>query len=244
MPIAYLEWRSFKFAEEEKLLQWGANLAKYQVSPIMVKKVARGRVKFEPGCVVAGSVDLVKHALRAHGKELPVENSYPECLKPLLFRHVQKLSTLREAKALLDKGRELFIKPVAVKRFTGFVTMDSYDPRFNGASASAPCWISEPVEFVSEWRAYIVDGAIQQVCFAPGSGDESRKPNIPTMHDAVKAMTAAGAPIGYALDFGVLSNGLTALVEMNDGYSLGAYENLDADVYWELISKRWLEMVA
>lgn len=242
VTIAYLEWRGFKFAEEERLLQQAAACRRLAVHPVMVKKVARGHVDFMPGSLVAGGVDLIKHALRLHGKELPVENSYPEALRHLLYRDVEKVRSLREAKAMLDEGRTLFIKPVKVKRFTGFVTCDSYDPRFNGASMVDPVWISQPVKFVTEWRAYIAHGRLLDVVHVPGGGDANIKPDMETMVDAVRRMTEAGAPAGYALDFGVLSTGETALVEMNDGYSLGAYKGIDSFDYWTVIAARWKEM--
>lgn len=244
VSMAYLEWRGFKFSDEERLLQLAAQRLNVPVYPVMSKKVLRGHVKFLPGSVVAGSIDLVKHALRQHGKELPPENSYPECLSHLLYRKVEKVRSLREVKAMLDAGRTLFVKPVAVKRFTGFVTCDSYDPRFSGASNTAPVWISEVVKFVSEWRAYIANGKLLIIGFADHGGDQQTLPDVAVIVDAVERMTKAGAPAGYALDFGVLSTGETALIEMNDGYSLGVYGGMPCDDYWTVISERWKELTA
>ncbi|MGM7644396.1 ATP-grasp domain-containing protein [Nocardia sp. JW2] len=44
------------------------------------------------------------------------------------------------------------------------------------------------------------------------------------------------------MDFGVLANGDTALVEVNDGYALGAYR-IAADHYTELVMARWRELL-
>lgn len=47
---------------------------------------------------------------------------------------------------------------------------------------------------------------------------------------------------GYGLDLGGLDDGRTALVEWNDGFSLGN-DGLDADAYTGLILARWCELV-
>ena len=48
-------------------------------------------------------------------------------------------------------------------------------------------------------------------------------------------------PAGCALDFGVTDKRTTILVEMNDGYSLGAY-GLAPVLYARLLAARWAEM--
>eukprot|EP00579_Thalassiosira_antarctica_P022868 CAMPEP_0201988538 /NCGR_PEP_ID=MMETSP0904-20121228/92384_1 /ASSEMBLY_ACC=CAM_ASM_000553 /TAXON_ID=420261 /ORGANISM="Thalassiosira antarctica, Strain CCMP982" /LENGTH=175 /DNA_ID=CAMNT_0048542717 /DNA_START=389 /DNA_END=918 /DNA_ORIENTATION=- len=46
----------------------------------------------------------------------------------------------------------------------------------------------------------------------------------------------------YAADFGVLNNGETAMVELNDGYSLSAHD-MDATTYSDLLIARWEEVM-
>lgn len=56
--------------------------------------------------------------------------------------------------------------------------------------------------------------------------------------------TATGlAKRGYGIDFGVLDDGRTALVELNDGYALGNY-GLAAEAYLALCIARWEQLVA
>jgi hypothetical protein len=63
------------------------------------------------------------------------------------------------------------------------------------------------------------------------------------VRDAVAAYQSSGvAPAGYGIDFGVLSTGETALVEVNEGYGLGSY-GLDDAAYADLIIARWCELV-
>lgn len=64
------------------------------------------------------------------------------------------------------------------------------------------------------------------------------------MQAAVDAYARSGhAPGAYAIDFGVLTTGATALVEANDGYALGAYA-IAADAYADLLLRRWQELLA
>ena len=60
---------------------------------------------------------------------------------------------------------------------------------------------------------------------------------------AIRSLESAGeSTAGYALDFGVLADGRTALVEWNDGFSLGSY-GLEGGLYTELILARWCELI-
>jgi hypothetical protein len=49
------------------------------------------------------------------------------------------------------------------------------------------------------------------------------------------------APWAYCLDVGVLDTGETALVEMNDAFSIGMYEGMEA-CYPDLLTTRWQEL--
>jgi hypothetical protein len=59
----------------------------------------------------------------------------------------------------------------------------------------------------------------------------------------VDTWTASGqAASAYAIDFGVPRDGRTALLEVNDGYSLGTY-GCPLDVSVELLMRRWMELM-
>ncbi|MBA9846830.1 ATP-grasp domain-containing protein [Ralstonia pickettii] len=209
-------------------------------------QVERGRVSLGQGCVAVGSVPFVKFALRQLGVELPDHTPYPSCLEHFLYRKVKRLTSLREARDLVASGKRLFIKPAdGWKRFTGFVAEFADDPRFNGQSKSRPVWISNPVRFASEWRAYVADGELLELRFADLGGDRTIQPDGGLIRDAVGALTVEGrAPAGYVIDFGVLDTGETALIEMNDGFSFGAYDGVSPETYWKVVVLRWQELTA
>ena len=231
---------------EEAMMAALAELRGIPVVKGSEKQVERRRVRLGPGFVAVGSVPFVKHALRQLGKALPAHTPYPPILGHLLHRQVRKLSSLNEARALLAAGNRLFIKPAdGWKRFTGFVAEFRDDIRFNGASGARPVWVSNPVRFVSEWRAYVVDGEIRDFRFADNGGDRSALPSIILVQEAVSLLASAGAaPAGFVIDFGVLETGETALIEMNDGFSFGAYDGLPAETLWDVTVKRWQELTA
>jgi hypothetical protein len=209
------------------------------------KQVERGKVLLHKDTVAVGSVPFVKYALRQLGKTLPEHVPYPTVLKAMLHRKVKRLPTLREAKSLLSKGQRFFIKPAdGWKRFTGFVAEFNDDYRFNGVSGSMPVWISEPVNFVSEWRVYVVDGKVLDIRFVDHGGNRNVEPDHATIQNAVAILSASGAPpAGYVIDFGVLDSGETALIEMNDGFSFGAYDGVSAETYWAVTVSRWQQLV-
>jgi hypothetical protein len=73
-------------------------------------------------------------------------------------------------------------------------------------------------------------------------GDPAILPDDEVVSELVRTLNTSGqATAGYGLDLGVLSSGQTALVERNDGFSLGSY-GLDPTLYTELILARWCEL--
>lgn len=62
---------------------------------------------------------------------------------------------------------------------------------------------------------------------------------IPVLEAALRQLAARG----YGIDFGVLADGRTALVEVNDGYGLGNY-GLAKETYLDLCVARWQELTA
>ena len=67
--------------------------------------------------------------------------------------------------------------------------------------------------------------------------------DVPVVLGALAQLGSGESTAGYGVDFGVLSMGETALVEWNDGFSLGAY-GLDKALYTELTVARWNELTA
>ncbi|MBZ0117270.1 MAG: ATP-grasp domain-containing protein [Sandaracinaceae bacterium] len=205
------------------------------------KRLQRRQLALGTGTLVCGDIPTVESALSQLGAVVPDPHDYPEELHPYLRRRVWR-STVGRVLADACDGvvRPFFVKPAArLKRFTGLVIESSADAAaLHGVSRAMPVWCAERVRFVSEHRVFVVRGAIVGV--RPYEGD------APIDLDVVRgaiALYEPGAPRGYGIDFGVLDDGATALVEVNDGYGLGSY-GLDPDVYAELVVARWEELQA
>lgn len=206
------------------------------------KHLLRRRVAFAPETLVAGEIPVVLAALNQLGIEPPAPNDYPDCLTPFLKRRVWTSDVRRIKQRLYDVAAPCFIKPRGrLKRFTGRVFESWHDLAFlSGAGNDTEVYCSEIVEWTSEHRVYVAGGRILGI--GHYSGNPEVLPDMNVVNDAVATLEASGqAPAGYGIDFGVLAGGETALVELNDGFSLGSY-GLDDDAYAEVIMARWLQL--
>jgi len=90
-------------------------------------------------------------------------------------------------------------------------------------------FISDIVNFKSEYRYYIINKNIRGMCHYSGMK------LIPDINIVNKMVEHMGNKLGgsYILDVGILSTGETALVEVNIGFSFGNYgidDNLCIDL--------------
>jgi ATP-grasp domain, R2K clade family 2 len=109
-----------------------------------------------------------------------------------------------------------------------------------GASRITPIFCAEVVDWVSEYRCYVIRGEI--VGIRHYGGNPAVGVDEAVIARAIRNLESAGeSTAGYALDFGVLADGRIALVEWNDGFSLGSY-GLESGLYADLILARWLEL--
>ena len=187
----------------------------------------------KPEDVVVGGDVIIWHALNQLGINLE-HFDYPPELAGFLGRKIKKVK-------LKDVNKEtlpVFIKPVEEKAATGLVVKSMGDlEQFEIKEPEAEVYCSEVVNFVSEWRCFLLYGQIVGIKFY--FGDSNIEADTDTIHAAVEAYP--NMPAGCAFDFGVTDDGRTLLVEMNDGYSLGVY-GLEDELYARLLSARWAEM--
>ena len=141
---------------------------------------------------------------------------------------------------LLDRRKwPVFVKPVKDKVFVGFLLRREKDiPRLREAKSDEPVLCSEPVEFVTEWRAFVRYGRVFDV--RPYRGDWRYHYDSDVIDQTVRDYSTA--PAGYAMDFDLTEDGRTLLVEINDGFALGCY-GADPIQYAKLLSARWCELV-
>lgn len=241
-----IEKRNSRLGNEERLLALHAMELDIPVVTTFEKTVARGHFKFHSDDLVAGSVGFMHHAMRCFKIQAIHNQPYPEVLGDMMHRKVLPIHSMYALrKYFIQGGRPVFVKPLQTKKFTGFVADNIGDPRFNGAGNQTELIVTEVVEFADEWRVYVANGKIMKVAATPGPRKTGMWPLWDVLNDTVQRLNAAAteyAPTAYSLDIGVLSTGHLALVEINDGYSLGAYDNISARDYWDVIAARWAQL--
>ena len=204
------------------------------------------------GALPVGSVEFIQAAMRVRGLVLPEWNCYPPELSNHLHRRVWR-STVAQAVS----GPRVFVKPLALKCFTGFVypgvgaTLSGDDDledyqALMALPPDAAVWLSEPVMWVSEYRYYIApDESGKQHILGCARYDQHGEDNASTpASDVVRTcieLLPSDQP--YALDIGVLSTGQTAIVELNDSWAIGLYERaLKPREYLCFLSHRWINL--
>lgn len=195
------------------------------------------------GAMSVGSVEFVRAAMALAGITEPLNISYP----PYCHRYLHR--ELKQLKAGQVLGR-WFVKPLTTKTFTGFVfdTMEypadlsDHDQEqhrsFMALPEDALVWVSEPVKWVSEWRYYVAHSTVIGQCRYDAYGaDEEPSPDISVVENCVRDLSIKHP---YAIDFGVLSTGETALVEVNDAWAIGLYgDALSPRDYLAFLRSRW-----
>lgn len=190
-----------------------------------------------PEDLIVGYVDDFRAVLSQLSLPVPAEVNYPAELQSFMGRNIwpSTINTIANA----PNQWNVFVKPMhSSKKFTGRLVRGMNDLIGCGdQQEDTQVWCSEPVNFVSEWRCFVRYGQILDV--RPYRGDWRQHFDYRIIEQAVKAYE--NAPKGCALDFGLTDKGQTLLVEVNDGYSLGAY-GLISVMYAKLLSARWAEL--
>lgn len=132
----------------------------------------------------------------------------------------------------------LFVKSIEAKRIPGTVIRSAKDLIGCGCSGyNTPVICSDVLNFKAEWRCFVRYGKLLDV--RQYRGEWGMAPDMETILSALASYTTA--PAGYAIDFGLTDKGVTALVEVNEGYSLGNY-GMQHNLYAQLLSARWAEL--
>ena len=189
--------------------------------------------------IVVGGVGFVRRGLKRLGLEMPKIDSIPESIMEYAGRAVWH-STMGELRRRVNTGEVIFAKPRPdrLKAFNGRL-YSSFKDLISTANVSddEPVECSEPLEILSEQRCYVLYG--DPIGLRHYAGDPLALPLSDTIRKAVKSYT--DGPMGYAMDFGVTADGRTVVIEVNDGYAIGAY-GLHPVNYAKIIQARWSEM--
>lgn len=139
-----------------------------------------------------------------------------------------------------ENPRPVFIKPLNEhKLFTGKVIYSYADLiSLAGLPNETKILQSDVLNIVSEYRCFVNRRGL--LGCKNYTGDFTKLPNFDMVYSAIKDYNEQ--PISYSLDFGITDKGVTHLIEINDGFALGAY-GLNPIYYCKFIRDRWHEII-
>lgn len=242
MNIIIEHGSGYKLNKEEKLVVDTLLTQEIPFTIASLSQVQRKRIDTTNAYLVVGSIPFMKAAF-LHNNIVYRDNCYPAELKAFLNRSI-KNSTVKDAKRYVETKGEIFIKPSSrTKRFTGFVLSEPHDFRLSGIPLNENIWMSEPVEWLSEWRFYVINHEIAYCSYC--CGNQHLKPKLEIVKKAIEIISMQNqSPCSYAIDFGVMNGDITSLIELNDGFSIGAYNNIPGELYVKLLTTRWQQLIS
>lgn len=201
-----------------------------------------GFASLEPdqGSMIVAEIPFMLAAFQKAGVKYSPLPYIPDELHSFAKRRIWK-STLGEARDSVVSGQSLFVKPLegTPRYFKGQVLRVFRDLiKTSNCPSETLLWCSEIVDFVSEYRVFIQEGKF--VGIQHYFGDFRRFVNWSTIDSIFEIYKRQ--PAGFAMDFGVTSDGQTLIVEQNDGFSLGSY-GLHHVTYAKLLVTRWKQIL-
>lgn len=183
--------------------------------------------------IIVGSVEVCKQWLYNAGYDIPTPiplNTFYNFLgRDTFVCDIDAIDTF-----------PIFIKPyLDIKAFTGFIAYDKFDIELFSNTYTGPVQAQTVVDIVSEYRAYITNNKLLSVKHY--SGDPLIFPDAQVLRECLKLGAANLDRHSYTLDFGVLADGSTILIEANDGWAIGNY-GLEPLHYYIFVRNRWLQI--
>lgn len=185
-----------------------------------------------PYNIIIGSVEQSYQWLEKYNYNIEV--LYPTELIPFLNR----ASEILDIECAHNLKYPFFIKPFdKIKAFTGFIANNKLELNVFSEQYNGNVIIQEPVDFRSEYRLYIHNHI--PIGLKHYSGDYFLYPDKEYMMWCLEESKISYR--SYVMDFGVLEDGSTVLVECNDGWSIGNY-GLCHLKYYQMLKDRWLQI--
>lgn len=233
--MIYLELAGQRLYEFNFLKSW-LHSQSIPYEAISIKDITSGNIKIQKGDIADGTIPFIYAILKQKCRPIPIIDSYPNELSKFMRRMVRK-TKLR----YVPENYTGFIKPAYdLKRFTGFeMQYGDLIWKLHGLSKNLVVYLSQPVKFISEWRYYVINGKIEACGHYDGGESIRCDPSVVGYAvDLIKHKQGT-----FCIDFGVLDDGQTALVEYNDAFSVGWYLDDKPDIYFNMIQTRFRELL-
>lgn len=191
----------------------------------------------EPTNIIVGSVEQCVQWLEQNNYKVPgLIDVSP--FEEFLGR-TSIIVDIEEAKVICQ-DTPIFIKPAtAIKAFTGFVADSPFTLQVWSHGYKGDVLVQPVIEIISEYRLYINCHTI--IGMKHYRGDCLAVFDRELIEKCVDLSYKVLDNHSYTLDFGVLEDGSTVLIELNDGFAVGNYgiEPLD---YYLFVRNRWLQL--
>ena len=152
-----------------------------------------------------------------------------------------EIITLSSSKKRAKSGEFLFIKPLKMKLFTGFILDNFIYPDIEklpgDTMVRAYKRFSEKI--LSEWRVYIYK---HEIYFSGNySGDFEVVPDYDYVREVIE-QNRSTFPISYTIDTGILESKENVVIEYNDMWAIGNY-GVPNDMYLRMLRDRYFQIV-
>jgi hypothetical protein len=232
----------------------GLHLFGYDIIPFELKDPTdlSAPEGLELGDIVFGGIPIVQDAFRKLGYNVPPVVNIPDSLLEFTKREIweEDISVIRR-RFNEENAEPIFIKPLTEeKSFTGCLVKSFLDLlNFAHIEAGETVLASEPINLISEWRCFYLEGKIIDCrCYKGNSLIFPTKFVIEEMLEKYEDRFVAGSiDVGCTDKFyvhGHMNNHLfhnTVLVEVNDAYSLGGY-GINEYKYAKMLIARWSQI--
>jgi hypothetical protein len=187
----------------------------------------------DPTNILVGSVEQCEQWLTRYGYKVPTPISL-NMFQDYLGRNVWE-TNMDEITTF-----PIFVKPsTKIKAFTGFVADTPFDLALYSENYRGSVWAQQEVDIISEYRLYVTNNRV--IGLKHYAGDWHIFPDSDFIQRCFHQSIHCIDSHSYTLDFGVLEDGRTILVEANDGWATGNY-GLEPYDYYIFCRNRWLQM--
>lgn len=228
----------------------------YQVKGFSAEPETIDRLPLHPDVFIYGALWVMLRLVRRAGLRDRIVPPYPAPLRPMLHRRVWQGTLADLARSDARRVQPLFVR---VANVCQRIDEDAFASQVIDSLAlmeesdrirpETLILCSEPVEWIAEWRAYVQQSRLLDTfLYLPSLPDlDLLRPemlmDLEVIPLAIQELKDCGLAVaGYSLDFGVMGNGQSALIEMNDGISLCNY-GLPAEQHVQLHAARWRELM-
>ena len=226
--------------DEQKIIQY-LEEEKIEYKFFSKKQIIRNKIDLKYGDYIFGSIPSVFKSFDILKIDKPIPTNYPIELNEFYHRKIWS-ETLNDSLKNYRNNKNYFIKPKNdYKSFTGFLLRDNIKQTFKfpkkyGGEYEIDC--SEEVNFISEFRCYIVNGKLEHIANYFGDEIDIEKYNY---KEIIQSLLTNKMYHNTTLDIGITNENILSIIEHNASFSIDSYD-CPYDIYSKLLINGWKEI--